>query len=80
MADSAPPITVRDLEANDNARWDAFVDATPGGTFFHLSGWKRVIEGAFKHLLRDFAGTRMDRLFLGEASGPFPLVPAWMDL
>jgi len=71
---------VRALEANDNARWDAFVEATPGGTFFHLSGWKRVIEGAFKHLLRDFAGTRMDRLFLGEASGPFPLVPAWMDL
>lgn len=36
-------------------------------------------EARLRRLLRDFAWTRMDRLFLGEASGPFPLVPAWMD-
>jgi polysaccharide deacetylase family protein (PEP-CTERM system associated) len=36
-------------------------------------------EARLRRLLREFAWTRMDRLFLGEASGPFPLVPAWMD-
>lgn len=36
-------------------------------------------EARLRRLLRDFAWTRMDRLFLSEASGPFPVVPAWMD-
>ncbi len=29
--------------------WDAFVRAQPMGTFFHLAGWKHVIENAFAH-------------------------------
>ena len=36
----------------DNARrgdWDAFVKASPAGTFFHLSGWKDVMEKTFRH-------------------------------
>jgi len=49
MASLAPTITVRPFEAGDEQRWDAFVEATPTGTFFHLSGWKRVIETAFRH-------------------------------
>src|SRR5207249_4206696 len=49
MAEASPLITVRALASDDNAIWDAFVEATPGGTFFHLSGWKRVIETAFRH-------------------------------
>ena len=49
MAAAASPITIRGLERNDEARWDAFVDAAPDGTFFHLSGWRRVIETAFRH-------------------------------
>jgi FemAB-related protein (PEP-CTERM system-associated) len=49
MAEASPAITVRALEARDTARWDAFVEVTPGGTFFHLSGWQRVIETAFRH-------------------------------
>ncbi len=36
-------------------------------------------EPRLRRLLRDFAWTRMDRLYLSEASGPFPLIPAWMD-
>ena len=42
-------IIVRILEPGDEARWDAFVDANPEATFFHLSGWRRVIENAFRH-------------------------------
>ncbi|HET8551476.1 MAG TPA: FemAB family XrtA/PEP-CTERM system-associated protein [Gammaproteobacteria bacterium] len=30
-------------------RWDDFVRATPAATFFHLSGWRHVIERAFGH-------------------------------
>ena len=36
-------------------------------------------EPRLRRLLRDFAWTRMDRLYLSEASGPYPLIPAWMD-
>ena len=41
--------TVRPFRAGDEARWDAFVSGCEDGTFFHLSGWKRVIERAFGH-------------------------------
>lgn len=43
-----PTLHVRTLVEQD-ARWDAFVHACPEATFFHLSGWKSVIEGAFGH-------------------------------
>lgn len=31
------------------ARWDAFVRARAGASFFHLSGWQRVIAESFGH-------------------------------
>ncbi len=49
MANLIPAVTVRPLEDGDEERWDAFVEAAPTGTFFHLAGWKRVIETAFRH-------------------------------
>ena len=42
-------VTVSLLEAADAPAWDDFVRAAPEATFFHLSGWKRVIEKAFGH-------------------------------
>ena len=33
----------------EQTQWDAFVDSCENGTFFHLSGWKRVIEGVYGH-------------------------------
>jgi FemAB-related protein (PEP-CTERM system-associated) len=36
-----------DLYTGSAAEWDAFVRETPGGTFFHLTGWRNVIEAAF---------------------------------
>jgi polysaccharide deacetylase family protein (PEP-CTERM system associated) len=36
-------------------------------------------EERLRRLLRDFAWTRMDRLFLTDGSGPFPVVATWMD-
>tara|TARA_R110002167_G_scaffold185375_2_gene385952 strand:+ start:1196 stop:2242 length:1047 start_codon:yes stop_codon:yes gene_type:complete len=36
-------------KAEDLARWDAFVDQCERGSFFHLSGWKQIVEQVFKH-------------------------------
>lgn len=36
------------LEGND-PEWDSFVHGQPEATFFHLSGWKTVIEESFGH-------------------------------
>jgi FemAB-related protein (PEP-CTERM system-associated) len=58
MADLTRTVTIRPLETGDEERWDAFVEATPTGTFFHLSGWKRVIETAFKHRTYYFLAER----------------------
>jgi FemAB-related protein (PEP-CTERM system-associated) len=33
----------------DRGAWDAFVRTHPDGSFFHLSGWQRVLRRAFGH-------------------------------
>lgn len=40
-------INVCELTSKDNLRWDTFVKQAKNGTFFHLSGWKQVIESSF---------------------------------
>jgi FemAB-related protein (PEP-CTERM system-associated) len=42
-------IRLRQLEPGGAGAWDAFVRAAPDATFFHLSGWRDVIESAFGH-------------------------------
>jgi FemAB-related protein (PEP-CTERM system-associated) len=50
QAASAASLTIRTLGGDgDERRWDDFVGAHPDGTFFHLAGWRRVIETAFRH-------------------------------
>jgi FemAB-related protein (PEP-CTERM system-associated) len=44
---ASAPLTLGLMQAQDRARWDAFVHACPDATFFHLSGWQRVIEQSF---------------------------------
>lgn len=57
-----PPaaVTVRYIQPGDERRWDSFVRTSRDGTFFHLAGWKSVIERAFGHrtyyLLAERAG------------------------
>jgi FemAB-related protein (PEP-CTERM system-associated) len=43
------PIEIRELTVKAAPAWDAFVQATPSATFFHLSGWAGVIEKSFGH-------------------------------
>lgn len=42
-------LEVKQLDQTRAAAWDAFVHARPEASFFHLSGWKRVIESSFGH-------------------------------
>lgn len=46
-APAAGPQTLHLLQPHETARWDAFVRACPEATFFHLSGWQKVIEASF---------------------------------
>jgi FemAB-related protein (PEP-CTERM system-associated) len=55
MSDS---IRIRPLAAEDRPRWDAYVEGHPEGTFFHLSGWKPVIESAYGHRMHYFLAER----------------------
>jgi len=48
--------------------WDRFVEARPEATFFHLSGWKTVIEESFGHRCYYLAARRGD-----EVVGVLPL-------
>jgi FemAB-related protein (PEP-CTERM system-associated) len=41
---------VRQLDSiDDEARWDAFVRGDSQGTFFHLSGWRRLVGDVLGH-------------------------------
>ncbi|HEY6432956.1 MAG TPA: FemAB family XrtA/PEP-CTERM system-associated protein [Acetobacteraceae bacterium] len=44
-----PGVTLRPLEPASAPAWDAFVQAHPDATFFHLAAWRDVIERAFRH-------------------------------
>lgn len=49
VPDPDADISVHELSAARTEQWDAFVDSCPDATFFHLAGWKQVIEQAFGH-------------------------------
>ena len=40
---------VKTLDAQNQSRWDAFVQHSPQATFFHRAGWKTVIEQTTGH-------------------------------
>lgn len=70
MSESTP-LHIHRLDSRDAqqvARWDAFVQACPQATFFHRAGWQNVIRDVFRH----------DTYFLfaesqGEIQGVLPL-------
>lgn len=46
------PVRIHRLNADnaiDCARWDRFVLASSGATFFHRSGWQRILGDVFRH-------------------------------
>jgi FemAB-related protein (PEP-CTERM system-associated) len=56
------PVRIIELDAGLRSDWDAYVEAHPEGTFFHLSGWKPVVEAAFGHRMRFFLAEREGRI------------------
>ena len=49
MKNSDPNVSVQELTTETLAQWDAFAENCPNATFFHLAGWKQVIERSFGH-------------------------------
>ena len=60
---------IKTLDKANYSRWDNFLQANADATFFHLSGWKEVIEKAFGHKTY-FLYVENE----GEISGILPLV------
>jgi len=58
------PLRVRDLQPGEDARWDAYVSQHALGTFFHRSGWSRVVDETFRHQSHHLVVER-DRRWLG---------------
>jgi len=44
IADPAGFMAVQELKLGEEDRWDQFVMSSPSATFFHLTGWKTVVE------------------------------------
>jgi len=66
---SSVPLEIRPGDSADDERRDRFVAAHPQGTFFHLSGWRRVIEKVMGHRGADLCAFRGEELV-----GVFPLM------
>ncbi|MFH1148240.1 MAG: FemAB family XrtA/PEP-CTERM system-associated protein [Pseudomonadota bacterium] len=50
------------ISAADHAIWDEFVMNHPEGTFFHLIGWKNVIESTFRYRSYYIIAEEQDRI------------------
>lgn len=51
-------LAVRELMPGEDAHWDRFVRAHVDGSFFHLSGWRKVVEDIFRHESRYLVAVR----------------------
>ena len=66
---SAGQLQVREADDSLLAEWDRYVERCPEATFFHRSGWKRVIESCFGHRTYYLYAERA-----GHIAGILPLV------
>ena len=60
MSDETIRITT--LEPEQAEAWDGYVNNHPDGTFFHLSGWKRVLEKGVGHPAYFFCALKGDQI------------------
>ena len=42
-------LEIQEFRKKDEKEWDAFVRRQDDATFFHLTGWKNIIEKTYKH-------------------------------
>jgi FemAB-related protein (PEP-CTERM system-associated) len=52
LTPTATPLQVKPFELGAEKRWDRFALEHPRASFFHLIGWKRIIEKTFGHKAR----------------------------
>jgi len=68
VAAATGQVEIHELRAGEEAACDQFVLSSPSGTFFHLSGWRRVVEKALGHRCFCLTAHRDGRI-----SGVFPI-------
>lgn len=68
-------VKIYDLDDGAEGRWDEFVLRQSNGTFFHLTGWKRVIEKTFGYKPRYCYAERGGTI---TAVAPLFLVKNWI--
>jgi FemAB-related protein (PEP-CTERM system-associated) len=68
LAPPVGPLEVKAFELGVEKRWDRFVQEHLRASFFHLIGWKRIVEKTFGHKARYFYSERN-----GEITGIAPL-------
>ncbi len=61
-------VETRELQPGEETDCDRFVMSSPSGSFFHLSGWRRVIETVLGHRCFLLVARREDRI-----TGLFPI-------
>lgn len=71
VAQDAPPLVIAPSTLVEDAERDAFVLAHPRATFFHRSGWRRVVEAVLGHEPADLIARRGERIV-----GVLPLMRA----
>ncbi len=73
------PMTIHTeiVDPERDPRWDQFVEKHPHGWICHLSGWKKVLEQAFKHMKGYYFVAVDDN---GEIKGGLPAfhVQSWL--
>jgi FemAB-related protein (PEP-CTERM system-associated) len=67
-AERSVRLEVSELQQGGEDDWDRFVSTSPAGTFFHLSGWRTVVEKSLGR--RTFCLTARDE---GGIRGVFPI-------
>jgi len=71
-----PNVCVTPLMDNDSVAWDQFVRSHAKGTFFHQTGWKRVMEKTYGYRPYYFAAKRGERI---TGVAPAFLISNWMS-
>lgn len=66
---SAAGVRIRPFDRAQTGRWNAYVEATPGATFFHLAEWGALVESVFGHEICSVFAERQGRI-----CGVLPLV------
>jgi FemAB-related protein (PEP-CTERM system-associated) len=61
-------IETGELRKGEESEWDRFVMSSPSGTFFHLSGWQRIVREVLGHRCFCLVARQENRI-----TGAFPI-------